>query len=112
MADDDLFLSEPPRDTALAVDEFGTTAAEVHDGEPLDGRLSREEPDVLTLVDVPANENDTAFDERSGQGVGRLVESDEGARPDTEAEMVAADVGDDLGGYSAEEAAMHIEPEV
>jgi hypothetical protein len=26
--------------------------------------------------------------------------------------MVAADVGTDLGGYSAEEAAMHLEPEV
>jgi len=105
MADDDLFLPEPPRDTALAVDEFGTTAAEMHDGEPLDGRIAREEPDVLSRVDVEA-------DESAGQQVGRLVESDEGARTDTEAEMVAADVGSDLGGYSAEEAAMHIEPEV
>ncbi|MDT7572183.1 MAG: hypothetical protein QOE05_2357 [Actinomycetota bacterium] len=95
---------EPPRDAPLMSDEFGTTAAEMHDGEPLDGRIAREEPDVIDLVNVDADE--------SAPPVGRLVESDEGARTDTEAEMVAADVGTDLGGYSAEEAAMHLEPEV
>ena len=51
---------------------------------------------------------DTPFDERAGQGVGRLVETDEGARTDTEADLVAGDVGTDLGAYSAEESAMHI----
>ena len=106
---------EPPHDTALAVDEWGTTAAEQADGEPLDARLEREEPDVLAAADQPADETegaDTPFDERAGQGVGRLVEADEGARSDTEADMVAGDVGTDLGGYSAEESAMHLEPEV
>ena len=106
---------EPPHDTAIAVDEWGTTAAEQAEGEPLDARLSREEPDVLAAVDRPADESfgaDTPFDERAGQGVGRLVETDEGARTDTEADMVAGDVGTDLGGYSAEESAMHLEPEV
>jgi hypothetical protein len=106
---------EPPRDAALAVDDFGTTAAEMHDGEPLDGRIAREEPDVIDLVDQPADESlgsDTPFDERAGQGVGRLVESDEGARTDDETDLVAADVGTDRGGYSAEESAMHVEPEV
>jgi hypothetical protein len=93
-----------PPETASGVDEFGTTAAEMHDGEPLDARLAREEPDVIDLAGVDADE--------SAPPVGRLVESDEGARTDTEAEMVAADVGSDLGGYSAEEAAMHLEPEV
>jgi hypothetical protein len=112
---EDAYGMEPPRDSPLASDEFGTTAAEMHDGEPLDSRIAREEPDVLSLVDQPADESagsDTPFDERAGQGVGRLVEPDEGARTDTEADMVAADVGTDLGGYSAEEAAMHLEPEV
>ena len=106
---------EPPHDTAIAVDEWGTTAAEQAEGESLDGRLAREEDDVLAAVDQPADERegaDTPFDERAGQGVGRLVESDEGARTDTEADMVAGDVGTDLGGYSAEESAMHLEPEV
>lgn len=106
--------TEPPRDTAVAVDEFGTTAREQHDGEPLSGRLEREEPDVLAQVDTPADESaqaDTPFSQGAGQGVGRLVEPDEGARSDTEADLVAGDVGTDLGGYSAEEAAMHLEPE-
>lgn len=108
-------VGEPPADTALAVDEFGTTGRELTEGESLDGRISREEPDVLALVDTPADEGagvDTPFAEGAGQGVGRLVEPDEGARSDTEADLVAHDVGTDLGGYSAEEAAMHIEPEV
>lgn len=106
---------EPPHDTAIAVDEWGTTAAEQAEGEPLDSRLAREEEDVLAAIDSPADERegaDTPFDERAGQGVGRLVETDEGARSDTEADLVAGDVGTDLGGYSAEESAMHIEPEV
>jgi uncharacterized iron-regulated membrane protein len=106
---------EPPHDTALAVDEWGTTAAEQAAGEPLDSRIAREEDDVLAAVDQPADESagaDTPFDERAGQGVGRLVEPDEGARTDTEADLVAGDVGTDLGGYSAEESAMHLEPEV
>lgn len=105
---------EPPHDTAVAVDEFGTTAREQAEGESLTGRLDREEPDVLEAADRPADEGagaDTPFDERAGQGVGRLVEPDEGARTDTEKDMVAGDVGTDLGGYSAEESAMHLEPE-
>lgn len=101
---------EPPHDTAMAVEEFGTTGAELHDGESLDGRLSREEPEMLGQVDEPAEES--VGTGGSGQGVGRLVASDEGARPDTEAETTATDVGTDLGGYTAEESAMHVEPEV
>lgn len=106
---------EPPHDTAVAVDEFGTTAREQAEGEPLDTRLDREQDDVLAAVDQPADESvgaDTPFDERAGQGVGRLVETDEGARTDTEADLVAGDAGTDLGGYTAEESAMHVEPEV
>ena len=111
---DGAYGMEPPRDTAIAADDFGTTAAEMAEGESLDGRIAREEDDVLAQVDLDADEgmgSDTPFDERAGQGVGRLVEPDEGARTDTEADLVAADVGTDLGGYSAEEAAMHLEPE-
>ncbi len=106
---------EPPHDTAMAVDDFGTTEGEMAQGEPLDERLDREQPDVLAQVDRPADESegaDTPFDERAGQGVGRLVEPDEGARTDTESDLVAEDAGTDLGGYSAEESAMHVEPEV
>ena len=106
---------EPPHDTALAVGDYGTTVAEQAAGEPVSVRVEREEPDVLAAIDTPADESpsaDTPFSERAGQGIGRLVEPDEGARTDTEKDMVATDAGTDLGGYSAEEAAMHLEPEV
>ena len=111
---DPAYGMEPPHDTGIAVDEYGTTAEEQRDGEPLDTRLAREQPDVLDAVDREADESvgaDTPFDEAAGQNVGRLVEPDEGARSDTEADLVASDRGTDLGGYTAEEAAMHVEPE-
>lgn len=111
-AADDAYGMEPPHDTAVAVDDFGTTAQEEHDGEPLDGRLAREEPEVMDAADRDADESegaDAPFSERSGQGVGRLVEPDQGAGTDSEPDLVAADAGTDLGGYSAEESAMHLE---
>jgi hypothetical protein len=104
----------PPRDTPSAVDEFGTTQDELGTGEPLEGRLAREQPDVLDAAGTPADESataDTPYAEGAGQGIGRLVEPDEGARTDTETDLVARDAGTDLGGYSAEESAMHLEPE-
>ena len=103
-----------PRDTPVAVDDFGTTAAEMRDGESLDGRIAREEPDVLAAVDLPADESataDTPFAEGAGQGIGRLVDPDQGGTSDTEKDLIGTDVGTDLGGYSAEESAMHLEPE-
>ncbi len=114
-AGDSEAILDPPRDTAVAVDDFGTTAVEQHDGESLEARLSREQDDVLTAATQPADESegaDTPFDERAGQGVGRIVQPDEGARTDTEQDLLGTVVGTDLGGYSAEEMAMHVEPEV
>jgi hypothetical protein len=104
----------PPRDVAVAVDDFGTTVTEMNEGESLDGRIAREEPDVLAAADTPADESataDTPFSEAAGQGIGRIVEPDQGGGPDTEKDLVAEDVGTDLGGYTAEESAMHLEPE-
>ena len=102
---DDGYL-EPPHDWPVAAEEYGTTAAEQHHGETLELRLRRELPDV-PRADVP----EEPFGQRAGQGVGRLVEPDEGVREDTEKDLVARDVGTDVGGYSAEEAAMHLERE-
>ena len=42
---------------------------------------------------------------------GRIVAPDEGAHPDAEPDQVAEEVGPDMGGYTAEEAAMRVEPE-
>ncbi|MFI0357658.1 DUF5709 domain-containing protein [Actinomadura sp. 9N407] len=88
-----------PGDRPMAMDQYGTTEEEVREGEPLDVRLAREEPDQ------PAPESEPL------RPAGRIVEEDEGAHPDTESDAVAADVGDDGGGYSAEERAMRIEDE-
>ena len=85
-------------DTPLAADRFGVTAEEQRQGAPHDLRLAEEEPDIG--VDTPPTEPEAL--------AGRLVEDDEGARPDLEKDAVAHDVGLDGGGMSAEEAAVHI----
>jgi len=38
--------TEPPGDVLQAADGFGTTPGEVREGESLDGRLAREEPET------------------------------------------------------------------
>jgi uncharacterized protein DUF5709 len=86
-----------PGDEPVALDDFGTTAEEQREGESLDGRLAREEPDR-----PPGEESPRA---------GRLVQQDEGVRDDTESEEVATDVGADSGGFSAEEDAVRVEDE-
>jgi len=103
-----------PHDEPVAVDDFGTTALEEREGEPLDRRLRREEPDLTAEVDQPADESidaDNPYPEDRDLRGGRIVEPDEGAHADTEADEVAYDVGTDGGGFSAEERAMHVEPE-
>lgn len=103
-------------------EEFGTTAREQAEGEPHTSRLAREEPDVLTDASVAApgdqaSDADNPFPEGSqveGPGtdrVGQIVEPDEGAGPDLEKDAVARDAGTGTGGFTAEEAAMHVEPE-
>lgn len=95
--------------------EYGMTAYEERHGEGLSGRLDREEPDILT----DENEaRDSDGDDESLENpyererfVGRLVDDDEGAHEDDTPEAVGHDVGTDLGGYSSEESAMHIDPD-
>jgi len=125
-------------DGPLAIDEFGTTAAEQRQGEPLDLRLAREEPDVSPDAigdlgdeepDDPAEEllDDQPVDphldsvvsmyDRDEPGlplserVGRLVAPDEGVHEDAEKDEVARDVGASGGGASAEELAIHPIPD-
>jgi hypothetical protein len=38
-----------PGDRPMAIDDFGTTAEEQVEGEPLDGRLDREEPEAQAI---------------------------------------------------------------
>ncbi|MDH2425458.1 DUF5709 domain-containing protein [Sphaerisporangium sp. TRM90804] len=116
-----------PGDRPVAVDDFGTTAEEHFQGEPLDGRLDREVPEEQPVFGVDAtpagDEGELDLDtgaqpeEPSGtvwedpRSAGRLVAPDEGAHADTEAAAIADEVGPDGGGYTAEEAAMRVEPE-
>jgi hypothetical protein len=46
-------LESVPGDEPTAVEDFGTTAEEVFEGESLDGRLAREEPDPASGADRP-----------------------------------------------------------
>ncbi len=90
-----------PLDAPLGVDEYGATAAEQVQGEPLDDRLSREEPDVF---ERPLTGDDTSE-------TGSLVQADSDADRDDVAEAVAVEVDPNAVELPAEEAAMHIEPE-
>lgn len=110
------------------VDRTGTTIDEQIHGESLDERLAQEEPDVapspatsdeqaygddLRDVDVAADElvpPEEAIGEPA-DSVGRLVEPDQGARADSEKDLVADDAGPDTGGWSPEERAMRAEEE-
>lgn len=107
-----------PPERPLAVDEWGTTAAEQHSGETLNRRLAREIPEEIgpegdDIGDMADDEGEPRDEEVGGPDAGRLVAPDEGAHPDTDAELFATDVGINSGARTAEEAATHIvsEPE-
>lgn len=87
----------------------------------LERRLAEEEPDPAARINVPFDEDEkrrsdaaergAEFPERSEAGqsrAGRLVAPDRGFGEDTEAELVAEDVGISGGAASAEEAAVHL----
>lgn len=89
--------------------------------ETMDQILAEEEPDPASRIDVlfdqteqqrsDDSERETEFPERGEVGsarAGRLVAPDLGFGEDSEAELVAEDVGISGGAASAEEAAMHI----
>jgi len=94
--DDLLDEGYSPPERPRGVDAFGTTLAE-------SDMVGGDDPDAI------AAEDDFLGDGEVGaRRSGRLKAPDEGAREDTESDMVADDVGIDGGGSSAEEAAMHI----
>ena len=89
----------PPSEVPASLD-YGTTAREEHDREPLDRRLTRELPDV----------GDPSDDAGDHGGV-ILVEEDEGAATDDDPDMAARGADPGLEGLSAEEAAIRVEDE-
>jgi Family of unknown function (DUF5709) len=89
--------------------------------ESMDQMLAEEELDPASQINVPLDEaeqqrsdeseRETEFPQRREVGrarAGRLVAPDLGFGEDTEAELVAEDVGISGGAASAEEAAVHI----
>lgn len=84
-----------PGDQPQAVFEHGTTIDEQLEGESLDRRLAREEPDV-------------GVGDREGDGE-VLVAPDEGAHTDEEKDEVARRTGEASG--QPEEQALRVEPE-
>ncbi|MFD0318876.1 DUF5709 domain-containing protein [Streptomyces flavalbus] len=111
--DDILDEGYSPPEKPLGVTKHGTTAAEQHDGETLDERLSQEVPDTAApagdgIGDLADGDGEPVDPEAGGERAGRLVAPDEGLRSDTTKEEVAEDVGIDGGAAGAEEAAVHI----
>ena len=86
-----------PGDRPLAVDQFGTTAAEERLDEPLAARAGREEPDLAAI-------------EATELGGGeRVVEPEWGSLDDDEeGELIGSAALHDVGALSSEEAAMHV----
>ncbi|GAA4982605.1 hypothetical protein GCM10025734_03990 [Kitasatospora paranensis] len=105
-----------PPEKPLGVTKVGTTAAEQRDGESLDERLAQEVPDLAAedgdgVGDFSAGQGEPVDPEAGTDRAGRLVAPDEGAHPDSEAEIIATDVGIDGGAAGAEEAAVHVLPD-
>jgi hypothetical protein len=111
--DDTLDEGYSPPEKPLGVTKHGTTAAEQHERETLDERLTQEVPDVTEPLgdgvgDTPEGEGEPIDPEAGTDRAGRLVAPDEGVRTDTTKETVADDVGIDAGAAGAEEAAVHV----
>jgi uncharacterized protein DUF5709 len=87
------------------------------EGNALTDAVDEPDPDTaMVLAQVPVDGNDHSpvsllegEDEQMdpGRPVGRIVEPDEGAHPDEEADAIAYDAGAAGGGPTAEESAMH-----
>ncbi|WP_181442233.1 DUF5709 domain-containing protein [Streptomyces tateyamensis] len=96
-----------PPEHPLAVQRWGTTAAEQRTGESLDLRLSAELPEVVPpdgdgIGDAGGADGEPLDPEFGDRRTGRLVAADQ-ARSD----VLAEDTGICGGAASAEEAAMH-----
>lgn len=99
-----------PGDSYLGARAKGTTVQEQIEGESLDEKIAREEPDTLAdpVLNRPAVVDELRDDTEPDQPVGRLIEPDEGAHGDDEADMIATSALTGETDVSPEEQAMHI----
>lgn len=86
---------------------YGNTPYEEQVGETLEQRIAQEEPEPDPYLEAEEGNEDVGGEVGDARA-GRLVAEDEGTHEDTEAELVAEDVGINGAGASAEEAAVHI----
>jgi hypothetical protein len=115
-----------PAERPWAVDDWGTTPREEALGESLAGRLARELPESYADVDADgdglgdSSDSDGELldgevgDRRSGRLVSESYLAEDAASvggSERDADLLAADVGIDGAGASAEEAAVHVVPE-
>ena len=107
--DDPLDTGILPSDRWSAGEGFGTTLSEERAGESLDQLLAEEEPDPDPYAEAAEAQDDPLTGDDLEPRAGRLVAEDEGSHPDTEADLVARDVGIDGGAATAEEAAVHVQ---
>jgi Family of unknown function (DUF5709) len=85
-------------DSGLGVGSDLDTSFQPDDGNPVADWSAQPEEPSGQVWDAP-------------RPAGRLVAPDQGAHADAEPDEVAEEVGPDMGGYTAEEAAMRVEPE-
>jgi hypothetical protein len=104
--EDPLDAGYSPPDRYYASQHYGDTPWEEEHRETIDQRIRQENPETDPYADVDFEELDD--NEVGDVRAGRLVDPDQGAGEDTEADLVGQDVGIDGGGASAEEAAVHI----
>ena len=98
----------PPEKWSVA-EGFGNTPYEEEVGETLDQRIAQEEPEPDPYVEAEVREaQEDVSGEVGSERAGRLVDEDEGAHPDREADAIATDVGIDGAASTAEEAAVHV----
>jgi len=91
-----------------AAQGFGNTAAEMHQGETLEMRVTQELPES-TEPGEPWHPEPGEDRQVGAERAGRLVDANGGLPgEDTEAQSIGRDVGIDGGAATAEEAAMHI----
>jgi len=107
--DDELDRGYSPPERWSAGQGYGNTPYEEATGESLDQRLAQEDPEADPYAETADEDDEELEDDQVGdRRAGRLVDPDQGLAEDTEADLVADDVGIDGAASSAEEAAVHI----
>jgi hypothetical protein len=102
-----------PPERPWELNDYGLTAREAAEHEPLAARLRREIPDIMVdpgdgIGDALDTDGEPYDDEVGMARAGRLVDVTPAGEVDDYAYLTAVDIGRDGGAASAEEAAVHL----